>query len=888
MAGGLETGVGYTLDGATHNNPQENVNLPLPFPDALQEFRVATSGLSAQNGFKSAAAVNAVTKSGTNRFSGNAFEFLRHHRFNATSPFASIGPDGKRRDDGLKRNQFGGTLGGPILRDRLFFFGAYQATPIRRSPPSNIAYVPTPAMLAGDFTAFTSPACNGGRQVALRAPYVNNQINPALFSPAAVNLAKRLPSTTDPCGQITYDAPADADEAQTLARIDYQTGTKHSFFGRYLLTHFTEKPGYAGGTDNILKTSAKGSDMSSHSTTFGATTVLSSSMVNALRVAVNIGKVDVFQTPFFSPKDIGANLYAYVPGYMTVNVTGGFLTYDTNTAKALFLNDTYQLAEDLTVVRGNHQFGFGANLNYFEGDLTSTSRANGNWIFNGSATGLGLADLLVGRVTSVEHGGPNKVLVNNWHMGLYAQDSWRASSRVTVNVGARWEPYFGQNVVNNAIAIFKMENFEQVIKSQVFLNAPAGLIYPGDEGFPPGQTGLEVQWWNLAPRLGVAWDVHGDGRLAVRSSYSMGYDFMSGEYHNINSSAPPFGNRSTLVDPPGLLDDPYRSVGGDPHPIVTGPTTPYVPFGGFGTMDPGINSPRVQSWNVTVEQQLGSQWGVSASYLGSYSDRLWAPISINPGIYMGIGPCTLRNGVTYPVCSTNANLNFRRVLYQQNPTEAAFIGGLDLHTDVGYQNYRGLKLSAQRRSINRREPQWQLHLVALLRHRDDHSLHPDQRRPRGSEQSGLRRRLLRPGSETPGDADRRIRDAGTGQCRGARARLALAALGDPDRAVGQPAQHSERHRQCVHRYRQPAPQPGQRRLLPGRADADELLQPRGIRAAGAGHAGQPSPQCRGGSGLLECQPGRVEADQRHRHAAVGSPHRDVQPLQPFQLGQSGS
>ena len=186
VAGGLETGVGYTLDGATHNNPQENVNLPLPFPDALQEFRVATSGLSAQNGFKSAAAVNAVTKSGTNRFSGNAFEFLRHHRFNATSPFASIGPDGKRNDDGLKRNQFGGTLGGPILRDRLFFFGAYQGTPISSGVRRRIiAFVPTPAMLAGDFTAFTSPACNGGRQVTLRAPYVNNQINPALFSPAA-------------------------------------------------------------------------------------------------------------------------------------------------------------------------------------------------------------------------------------------------------------------------------------------------------------------------------------------------------------------------------------------------------------------------------------------------------------------------------------------------------------------------------------------------------------------------------------------------------------------------------------------------------------------------------------------------------------------------------
>src|SRR6266850_3825086 len=186
VAGGLPTGVGYTLDGATHNNPQENVNLPLPFPDALQEFRVATSGLTAQNGVHSAASVNAVTKSGTNRFSGNAFEFLRHHKFNATSPFAAIGPGGKRLDDGLKRSQFGGTLGGPIVKEKLFFFGAYQGTMLRQRPASNIAYVPTAAMLAGDFSAFTSPQCNGGRQVALRAPYTNNQIDPALFSRAAV------------------------------------------------------------------------------------------------------------------------------------------------------------------------------------------------------------------------------------------------------------------------------------------------------------------------------------------------------------------------------------------------------------------------------------------------------------------------------------------------------------------------------------------------------------------------------------------------------------------------------------------------------------------------------------------------------------------------------
>src|SRR5688572_13980753 len=156
VAGGLSFGVAYQLDGATHNDPQNNLNLPLPFPDALQEFSVATSGLSAQNGMHSGASVSAVTKSGTNALHGNAFEFLRDKRFNATDPFASIGPDGKRRDDGLQRNQFGGTLGGPIARDRLFFFGGYQGTVVRQTPSANIVRVPTAAMMAGDFTTFAS------------------------------------------------------------------------------------------------------------------------------------------------------------------------------------------------------------------------------------------------------------------------------------------------------------------------------------------------------------------------------------------------------------------------------------------------------------------------------------------------------------------------------------------------------------------------------------------------------------------------------------------------------------------------------------------------------------------------------------------------------------
>src|SRR5687768_13330184 len=134
VAGGLRTGVAYVLDGAMHNDPYDNTNMPFPFPDALQEFSVATGGLSAQAGMHSGASVNAVTRSGTNGIHGNLFEFLRDKHFNEVDYFAPRGPDGKKASDGLVRNQFGGTLGGPVVRDKLFFFGAYQGTITRQTP----------------------------------------------------------------------------------------------------------------------------------------------------------------------------------------------------------------------------------------------------------------------------------------------------------------------------------------------------------------------------------------------------------------------------------------------------------------------------------------------------------------------------------------------------------------------------------------------------------------------------------------------------------------------------------------------------------------------------------------------------------------------------------
>jgi hypothetical protein len=240
VAGGALNGVTYLLDGATHNDPFNNLNLPLPFPDALQEFKVETSALPAQYGYHSAGAVNIVTKSGGNEYHGDAFEFVRNRVFNARDYFALS-------RDTLKRNQFGGTFGGPIKKNRLFFFAGYQGTTVRSAPNAAFAFLPTPAMLSGDFTAVTSPACNANRQINLNAPFVNNRISPSLFSPPALKMLTYFePLPVEPCGRVQYGVKSNFNEYMGVAKGDYQVTARHSIFGRYYATHYYAPSSYTG------------------------------------------------------------------------------------------------------------------------------------------------------------------------------------------------------------------------------------------------------------------------------------------------------------------------------------------------------------------------------------------------------------------------------------------------------------------------------------------------------------------------------------------------------------------------------------------------------------------------------------------------------------------
>jgi len=697
VAGGQGFGVAYQLDGATHNNPYDNLNLPLPFPDALQEFRVETSALAAQHGGHSGASVNAATKSGTNAFHGDVFEFVRDRRFNATNPFAAVGANGKRMDDGLNRNQFGGTLGGPIRRDRLFFFGAYQGTRTRQVPVDNIAFVPTAAMLAGDFTTVASPACNAGRQVALRGPFVNNRVDPSALSRAAVAITGKLPTTNDPCGRVVYGLSTDSDESQSIGKLDLQLSANHSMFGRYMATTFFQEPPN-GKSNNLLTSQTGGQDQLTQSFTYGDTIVLSPNAVNALRFAFNRSSVRRTHVETFEAKDVGINTYSYLPHYSLFTITNAF-TLGGN-SKAVFDTNTYQLGDDLTYVRGSHQWGFGATLARWDSFSSANIRSPGVFTFDGQVTGLPLADFITGNLAQFRQVAPNVLDTSQWYTAVYGQDAWRLSSRVTMNYGVRWEPFIPQAIENDYAFVFDPARFRQGIRSKVFVNAPAGFLYPGDDGFI-GRSGTKSRWWNAAPRVGIAWDPKGDGRMSIRSSYGLSYDYPNGRVLITTALAPPWGSEVIIPVPAGGLEDPFRGIpGGNPFPTAEQPGADVAfPTGGqFIAPLPDADNPRMHAWNVSLQKQFATNWAGSVSYIGNYTQHLWNPLPVNPAVYLAGATCTLPDGRTYSPCSTAANTNSRRVLSMERWSDGQKIGAVDVHDDRGTQRYTAFLLSVQRRA----------------------------------------------------------------------------------------------------------------------------------------------------------------------------------------------
>jgi hypothetical protein len=683
VAGGLSNGMTYLLDGGTHNDPFNNLNLPLPFPDAMQEFKVETSALPAQYGHHSAAAVNAVTKSGTNVLHGGLFEFMRDDSLNATNAFAAVDADGRRRSDGLHRDQFGGTLGGPVLPGRLFYFGGYQGTRVNVTPTSFFQFVPTPAMLAGDFSTITSPACNGGRTIALRAPFAGTSVSPALFSPAALSLAAKLPKPMNDCGQSFFDRKTESTEHLALGRLDYQWSNNHSIFGRYQLARLTSEPD--NDPNNVLAYANGPIDDRVHSFVVGDTYLPGSNTVNSFRATYNSSNISKGYVPFFDAAGLGVrNIATPLPGFTAFTVSGGFSLGPTGAKPSTIITRSFQLVDDFSIVRGPHQIGVGANFIRSSLDSTSYGSAAGNFAFTGANTGLGLADFLLGRYNSFTQGqvyGPRGSMN---YIGLYAQDAWKVTPHLTLNVGLRWDPYLPYGSDARHFNHFSLDQFRAGVRSTVYRNAPAGVIFEGDPGYPGHSVG-EKYLASLAPRLAGIWDPRGDGRMTLRAAWGRFYDLP----HIWNflgfDRGTPFGTE--LVVNNGTFDDPWsQTPGGNPFPIQATPDMTFPLNGGFVTFPLDMKPSYADQWNVSVQRQIGTAWMVSANYLDSRGRRLPVGDQLNPAVYS--------------TGATTATTNQRRLLTLENPTEGRYYGLITAVKPIGTSAYHGLLLSAQHRSAN--------------------------------------------------------------------------------------------------------------------------------------------------------------------------------------------
>jgi carboxypeptidase family protein/TonB-dependent receptor-like protein len=684
VAGGTSNGLTYILDGGTHNDPFNNLNQPLPFPDAMQEFKVETSALPAQYGHHSAAAVNAVTKSGTNVVHGGVFEFLRDDSLNAKNAFAAIGRDGQRRSDGLHRDQFGGTIGGPVVLGKLFYFAGYQGTRIKVTPTDSFAFVPTAAMLAGNFAAVASPACNAGRTMTLTAPFVNDTVSPALFSPAALNLAKKLPQPVDECGRTLFDRKNERTENMFIGRIDYQWSNSHSIFGRYELAHLGSQPD-ADPNKNLIAYANSPLDHTVNSVVVGDTYLFGPNTVNSFRATYNDADISKSYVHFFDVGQLGVqNFTPLLPDYYVMSVAGGFGIGGNNTNPGSIPTKVYQVADDLSLVRSAHQIGMGVNFIHSSLSTTSYGSASGSFTFSGQITGLGLADFLLGRPTAIQQTSVNHQKGTIDYLALYVQDAWKATPNLTLNVGLRWQPYLPYTSGLADFSHFSMDNFRAGVRSTVYRNAPAGLIFVGDPGYPGNAVG-DMAWDSLAPRVAAAWDVRGDGRMTVRAAYGRFYETPHlFNYFGFTRSSP-FGNTVTINN--GTFDNPWGSTpGGNPFPITPNANTIFPPSGTYVTHPFDMKPPYADQWNVSVQRQLGGNWMVSANYLSSRGHRLPIGDQLNPAVF---GPG-----------ATTANTAARRVLTLENPDQGRFYGQIFEARPIGTSQYDALLLSTQHRAAN--------------------------------------------------------------------------------------------------------------------------------------------------------------------------------------------
>jgi len=654
--GGTDGGAGsvnYYLDGGPNMAGLRNTGNATPNPDAVEEFRVQTNSYNAEYGRFAAGIINVVTKSGTNQLHGSLFEFWRNNALNAHDWQNTA-------DSPLHRNQFGVTVGGPIQKDKTFFFFSYGGLRQVQSTFLNGAVVPTSAERNGDFSktpgaTFVVPAgtsyagqtpltkfhCDLATGLPTGGTQTNNVICPSFFDAAAANIVnKAIPAsnTTTGSGQAGWKGvipnPFNTDEY--LAKVDHNFGSDH----RLTLSYYTT----AG--DNSIRAGTSGQGLPwglqnfqwrQHNASASETWVISPNKVNQAWFSftryfggrLNISNPVLGLAPDASLADFGSAITVQgAPSLPNISVTN-FFNLNNAIGGPTAGSNFYSLRDTFSYTRGHHSLKFGGEV-LLQKDIQDTLLNNyGTYAFNGTATANGsanpkvpgnaLADFLLGIPSAITQDAPIRALTNSWFTSVFAQDDYRIHPRLTLNLGLRWDiqtpPTDPQNREGTYVA---------GVKSTVNPAAPIGQLFPGDAGVTRGV--VPVRYHHVSPRLGLAWDPFGNGKTSVRAAFGVFYGSLSGNNWNQPSNFQPFATRLTFTNTGagkfakgGSLANPYRGLaGGDPFPYQGA----YTPGGGILGIATNFQWPYTYQMNFTVQRQVTSDLSVSVGYVSSLAHNL--------------------------------------------------------------------------------------------------------------------------------------------------------------------------------------------------------------------------------------------------------------------------
>lgn len=656
----------YTLDGASYTNRNFDSAPTLPNPDTLEEFTVQSANFGAQNP-GAGAFVQLSTRSGANAVHGTAFEFLRNDVMDARNYFNTTKLP-------FKLNQYGGTIGGPIKRDKSFFFGSYQGSNQRGNPTPKTLTVPTAAERAGDFSASSRIIIDP----ATGLPFQGNKITN--IDPLGAKLAALIPAANNN-GLLVVAPNSNVDDKQFLAKVDQLIGDKHTLSARYFWDHYNFQrdtgsiPGiYAYNTfDNqsaVLrdtytvtpKTVLTG--LVSYSRNFRTQSITTPTTVQAL--GANVPLASSIAQP---------EIRVYITGYLNL-FGGGPLVYNPQSWEAKF-------EVDHTVAQ--HFLQAGVTFQRTREYARDVSNGSGTWNFTGQRTsstsvsnsGDGFADMLLGLPNTFVQAASEAQNLLEYSWSVWGQDNWHIARNLTLNLGVRWDPWLPAHD-----SLGQLPGFLPGVQSQVAADAPLGLIFSGDPGIPDSVVGTRRN--NVAPRIGFAWNVFGNGSMSIRGAYGIFYRTPPLNVQRYTASTAAFRGLQVQVNSPTSASDPYASyAGGTPFPFIPLSTSELHDYTfpsnvTSSVLNPNSKTGTTQSWNLFLDRELTRSIALSIGYVGNRSIHIMGATEANPGVYSST--------------ATIGNINTRR-LYTG-------LGATTFLTPYMYENYNALQVSVSRRSTN--------------------------------------------------------------------------------------------------------------------------------------------------------------------------------------------